>query len=281
MLSDRGKDKVAHWGVRIMAVVMLAAFLFGAARPAHAQAQLVSASPGPGDVLSIAPTEVRLVFNRPLLEQNTSIRVFNSNDDPIDVGNGSINPNNNRELAVGLPLLFEGTYRVEYVASLLGSSVTLAESYEFMLDLPDPIVDLVSPASGQAYANGAIVPIKLRTQYVDFSAYNRRLRLYVDDQLQGEFRELRTTVEGLSPGVHKIRVVLVQLGDQELTDTSTTVYISVMNPASSGPQSDYTPTFDVSLSTAVGALLLAILMLIAGVALGRLNGKPPDQNGGP
>ena len=263
-----------------MAAAILSAALFGLARPAYAQPQLVSASPGPGDVLSIAPTEVRLVFNRPLLEQDTSIRVFNSLGDPIDFGNGGINPNNTHELAVGLPLLFEGTYRVEYEASLLGSSITLAESYEFMLDLPDPIVNLVSPASGQAYASGMVIPIRLRTQYVDFSAYNRRLRLYVDDQPHGEFRDLRTSVEGLSPGVHKIRVVLVQLGDQELPDTSTTVYISIMRPASSGPQSDYTPTFDVSLSTAVGAVLLVILMLIAGISLGRLNGKPPDQGDG-
>ncbi len=254
-------------------VLGLAAAILITPRAAYAQALLVSASPAPGAVLPAAPSEVRLVFNHPLLAQGTSITVSNAAGKRIDLGDGRIDPHNPDVLVVSLPLLFEGKFTVRYTASLLGSSVTLADQYEFTLDLPDPIVDLKSPANGQSFRSGAI-PIRVQTRFVDFSAYNRRIRLYVDGKLQAELTNLRTTVTGLSPGVHQIRTVLVQLDEQEVPDTSTTVYVAIAQPDSNADEfpgergrSDSVP--EPTLSVIVGLILVSALMLGIGIWLGR------------
>jgi len=252
-------------------------------RPARAQAELVSAQPAPGAVLTTAPAGVRLLFNRPLLKVGTSITVSNDAGARIDLGDGRIDPENPLALVVTLPLLFEGTFTVDYSAALLGSSVTLADKYQFTLDLPDPIVNLVSPRNGQAFQPGPIL-VRLRTQYIDFAAYNRRMRVYVDGSQAEEFRGLRTQLDGLAPGVHQVRTVLVQLNDQEVSDTSTTVTITVVDSTPgadtrivSRPTSSSGPP--LALSIVVGLILVSILMLAGGYWLGRL--EEQDASGGP
>ena len=258
-------------------MIVITAALLASPDSAQAQAELVSTDPSPGASLAVAPAEVRLVFSRPLLEIGTSISVHNEAGKRIDLSDGRIDPENPTALVASLPLLFEGKFTVRYVAALLGSSVTLADNYEFTLDLPDPVVDLVSPSNGQAFAAGPI-PIRLKTQYVDFNAYNRRIRLYVDGALYTEIQGAKASLDGLTPGVHQIRSILIQLDDQEVAETSTTVYIAVKRPSPANKASAPPIAPAMTLSLAVGLILSSGLMLVGGIWLGRMGEQdiPPE-----
>jgi len=257
-------------------LALLLAILAVPAAPAYAQSHLVKAAPGPGATVSLPPGEVRLTFDHPLLAEGTSLHVTDTNGAPVEKGDGHIDPADPFSLVVSLPVLFEGQYTVSYTAATVGSSTILADNYNFTLDLPNPVLDLVSPNNGEAFDAGPI-SIRLRSRFVDFTLYDSRVRLFVDGHLYREWQGLHATVDGLQPGVHEIRSVLVQVGG-EVPDTSTTVYIAVKRP-DPGTAGDSSGEIDmpelpmpspVSSTLQLAEVALAVIVLLGlGFWLGR------------
>jgi methionine-rich copper-binding protein CopC len=257
-------------------LTLLLAVFTGPVPAAYAQSHLVKAAPGLDATINLPPTEVRLVFDHPLLAEGTSLHVSDKGGARVEKSNGHIDPADAFALVVSLPVLFEGQYTVSYTAATVGSSTVLADTYTFTLDLPNPILNLSIPGNGEAFAPGP-VPVRLETRFVDFNVYESRVRLYVDGHLYREWTGLRASVDGLQPGVHEIRTVLVQV-NQEVPETSTTVYIAIKRPdmtAASAPDG----AFDIpSLQTSVSYWSLAqlvelavvvVILLGAGIWLGR------------
>lgn len=197
--------------------------------PAYAQVAVVAATPAPGQSVSAPPGEVRLTFDHPLLEQGTSLSVTNETGDRVDNQDGRIDPGNRFELVVTLPPLPEGQYTVIYIVASVGSSTILTGSYPFIIDLPDPVISLVTPRPGQVFELGPI-PVEFQTQYIDFSKDNSRIRLYVDGALYAEMYQLTGQITDLPVGVHELRIVLRQADGRELPETSSTLYIAIANP---------------------------------------------------
>jgi hypothetical protein len=155
--------------------------------------------------------------------------VSNAAGERVDNQDGRVDPSDRFQLVVRLPPLVEGPYTVNYAVASVGSSTILKGNYQFAIDLPDPVITLVTPKNGQVFDPGP-VPVEFQTQYVDFSENNSRIRLYVDGALYAEFYELKGQITDLSPGVHELRVVLGQAEGQELPETSSTLYIVIANP---------------------------------------------------
>lgn len=257
-------------------LILLLAIFTGPASAVYAQSHLVKASPGPDETVGLPPAEVRLVFDHPLLAEGSSLHVTDKDGAPVEKSGGRIDPANPFALVVPLPVLFEGQYSVTYTAATVGSSTILADKYSFTLDLPSPILNLTVPTNGQAFHAGP-VPIRLESRYVDFSVYQSRVRLYVDGHVYREWDGLRASVDGLQPGVHEIRTALVQV-DQEVPDTSTTVYIAITRPDPGAidpqPETVDMPKLTTSLSymsmPGLAELVVTVIILLgAGIWLGR------------
>lgn len=95
----------------LVAAVFVLAF---AAAPAAAHAQLVSSSPGAGETLAEAPSELRLVFSERLVPQATTVDVLDANGRLVIAGGGSVDPSDPFLLTVALPTLATGGYTVEW-----------------------------------------------------------------------------------------------------------------------------------------------------------------------
>jgi hypothetical protein len=193
------------------------------------------------------------------------VYVSDSAGQRVERSNGRIDPEDPFALVVPLPVLFEGDFTVTYTAATVGSSTILSDSYVFTIDLPNPVLSLNVPSNGEAFTAGP-VPVRLETRYIDFNVYGSVVRLYVDGGLYREWAGLRTSIEGLQPGVHQVRTVLVQFG-QEVPDTSTTVYIAIRRPGSE-PTNDA----DVSLPPEPGAQLSLLQMVGLGIIIAGLVG---------
>jgi methionine-rich copper-binding protein CopC len=214
--------------VTFLGLAALVSFLAGV-RPAYAQPAVVAAAPAPGQSVNAPPAEVRLSFDHPLLDQGTSLSVTNGAGDRVDNQDSRVDPGNRFELVVTLPPLLEGQYTVTYAAASVGSSTIFMGSYQFTIDLPDPVITLVTPKNGQVFDPGP-VPVEFQTQYIDFSEDNSRIRLYVDGALYAELHQMTGQITDLPPGVHELRIVLGKFDGQELPETSSTLYIVIANP---------------------------------------------------
>jgi hypothetical protein len=97
------------------------------------------------------------------------------------------------------------------------------------------------------------------------------VRLYVDGQLYREWAGLRASVDGLAPGVHELRTVLVQFDNQELPETVTTITIAVArpDPDRAGLISPPTPPVHLSPGQIAGLVALTLGLFAAGFWLGR------------
>jgi methionine-rich copper-binding protein CopC len=263
-----------HSTVRIAFFLAAAFVLFGVAapaRPAYAQATLLKASPGPGQKVGLPPPEVRLITSRPIIAAQSFLEVRTSADKLVQPVSVTVDPNDPFALVARLPILVEGEYTVNYQISTLGESTVLVGSYKFQLDLPDPILNLQSPTNGEGVAPG---PLRLRMQgqFIDFSLYNRRIRVYVDDNRVAEVTNFRFTIAEISPGVHKIRTVLTQFDDEELAETSTTIFVAVAptatktDPQAAALQDDSLPGYSGVQWAVMG--FAALLLLAIGLWLG-------------
>lgn len=256
----------------VAGLAVLLSLLFGVT-PVYAQTALVAAVPAPGQSVSAPPAEVRLTFDHPLLDQGTSLSVTTAAGERVDNQDGRVNPDNRFELVVTLPPLLEGQYTVTYIAASVGSSTILRSSYQFSIDLPDPVITLVTPQNGQVFNPGPI-PVEFQTQFIDFSKDDSRIRLYIDGALYAELHQMTGQITDLPPGVHELRIVLGKFDGQELPETSSTLYIVIANPdpevagwaAAAVAQPD--PGLQLSALELAGVIAATMVLLAIGLWLG-------------
>jgi copper transport protein len=79
-----------------------------------AHAQLVASSPGPGEILAVAPAELRLVFSEPLEAGFTALDLGAADGTPLLTGVGEVDPADEHQLVASLPALTEGVYLVTW-----------------------------------------------------------------------------------------------------------------------------------------------------------------------
>jgi copper resistance protein C len=106
---------MACWGRRSRGkarTLILAAALLVAPPPARAHAFPDHADPRVGSIVNPSPPEVRIWFDGEIEPVFSTIRVENENKQRIDRGDGGVSPQDNRLLAVRIPPLTSGKYRV-------------------------------------------------------------------------------------------------------------------------------------------------------------------------
>ncbi len=265
------RSSIHHLGTGI--IILLFALL--QVTPAHAQPQLIDASPAPDAVLLASPETILLTFDRVLIDRGTSIEVTNANGERVDNEDGSIGSSNRFELSVTLPHLIEGEYTVTYTAAALGESSFVQGSYRFIISPPPPILSVVSPVNGQAFDPGPVT-LEMRTEFFDFTYHDNRIRVYVDGQLEAELRSLDYTLEDLEPGVHEVRVVLARLEDEELPHTQTLLYLAIKQPdpelagREAASHAEPAPGLEVFSPWQLGGVVLLLILLLGfGIWLGR------------
>jgi methionine-rich copper-binding protein CopC len=268
------RKRLLYIGVGLALLVMLAR----QAPPVGAQPSLREASPAPDAVLPGLPDLVRLVFDHALDDQGTTIRVVDGEGKRVDNKDARVDPANRFEVSATLPPLVDGEYTVEYTATALGGSTMLVGSYTFTINLPGPTLALLTPVDGQAFESGTI-PLELGVEFFDFKLFENRIRVYVDRKLRAELRGFDYEIEGLSPGVHEIRVVLARLEDEELDDTAIVVRVAVarhdevMEGWESARLAEPDHGLQLSLPELVGVVAATILLLAVGIWLGRWGGQ--------
>jgi methionine-rich copper-binding protein CopC len=204
-------------------------FMLLIAGPAKARTAVITASPGPDEIVALPPDAVSITFDRIVDSERTTIQVMNDQGQRVDDGSMLFDRADRRHASVRLKPLVEGIYTVVYSVTTLGGSVSSVEAYSFTLDLPDATLELVAPVNGTAYRVGDSVSLNMRTQFFEFGFYENRIRIYVDDQLHAEIESVNYDLTGLEPGVHEIKTVLTQFDGQELPDTEILVTVAVAN----------------------------------------------------
>ena len=107
---------IAIWRPLGIAIGTAALLAVVPASPARAHAQLVSSTPGPGEVVSTAPEEIRLVFSEPIEASYSSLDVLDSEGRALATDIGQPDPENPMELVAPFPGTGEGTYTVNWRA---------------------------------------------------------------------------------------------------------------------------------------------------------------------
>jgi copper transport protein len=100
--------------VRVIAVVLLlAAFVVPDRATAHAV--LLRSIPPPGQSLARPPEKVQLLFSEPIHAAFSRVEVLDSARQPVDQGDGGVDPNDDHQLVVSLkPDLADGIYTVSW-----------------------------------------------------------------------------------------------------------------------------------------------------------------------
>jgi copper transport protein len=96
---------------------LLVLFYSASAVPsARAHALLVRSNPAANAVLEVPPVQVEIFFSEPLEEKLSSIKVFDSNNLSVDVGDVRVDPADPTRLTVSLHSLNDGVYTVTWKA---------------------------------------------------------------------------------------------------------------------------------------------------------------------
>ena len=111
------KNRVATLAGSLLALLLIAG---GAA----AHAFLDSAVPAVGGTVRAAPERVTLRFTEPLEPAFSRIQVVDSAGRPVDKGDGKVDPKDPKQLAVSLPPLGPGAYKVVWRAVSLDTHAT-------------------------------------------------------------------------------------------------------------------------------------------------------------
>ena len=120
---DRGRRPAPGLIMRRLVVALAAAAAILAAGPvtigpaaqiALAHSQLLSSTPGSGEILSESPPELRLVFSEPLDPRYSSVDVLNGAGQAIVDHGGVPDPADAAVLIVPLPVLANGAYTVNW-----------------------------------------------------------------------------------------------------------------------------------------------------------------------
>ena len=97
----------------VLLVLLYSAWVVPSAR---AHALLVRSNPAANAVLEVPPVQVEIFFSEPLEENSSSIKVFDSNQVGVDVGDVRVDPVDPTRLTVSLHSLNDGVYTVTWKA---------------------------------------------------------------------------------------------------------------------------------------------------------------------
>ncbi len=120
-----------------LCAIICAALLSLLASPVLAHAELVSATPGPGDVVEGAPAELVATFNQDLDPSRTSLEVRDASGSTVarggELGDGP------RDFRLALPHLEAGEYEVRWTSFSAEDGELARDSYTFtVVAAPSP-----------------------------------------------------------------------------------------------------------------------------------------------
>lgn len=117
--------------LRLLFPTMFCVALF-AISPGHAyaHASLYRAVPSDGQVVTPAPTSIKLVFDRPIEASFSLVRVVDRSGSQVDDGKSEVRSDDPKMLEVGLTSLSPGTYKVVWKIVALDGHRT-SGSYSF------------------------------------------------------------------------------------------------------------------------------------------------------
>lgn len=128
-------------------IVALALLAFPGTTAAHAQ--LVSSSPGSGELVPVAPAEARLVFSEPAEPRYTGADLLDAQGRVVGLGLGELDPADPRQLVIRLPTLADGAYSVSWHA------VSAADGHETNGFVTFAVGDTPLPPDVGAYDPGS------------------------------------------------------------------------------------------------------------------------------
>lgn len=128
-------------------IVALALLAFPDTAAAHAQ--LVSSSPGSGELVPVAPAEARLVFSEPAEPRYTGADLLDAQGRVVGLGLGELDPAHPRQLVIRLPTLADGAYSVSWHA------VSAADGHETNGFVTFAVGDTPLPPDVGAYDPGS------------------------------------------------------------------------------------------------------------------------------
>src|SRR4026208_404493 len=91
----------------ILLILLYSAWVVPSAR---AHALLVRSTPAANAVLEVPPVQVEIFFSEPLEENLSSIKVFDSNNTSVDVGDVRVDPMDPTRMTVSLHTLSDGVF---------------------------------------------------------------------------------------------------------------------------------------------------------------------------
>jgi copper transport protein len=97
----------------ILLILLYSAWVVPSAR---AHALLVRSTPAANAVLEVPPVQVEIFFSEPLEENSSSIKVLDSNNTSVDVGDVRVDPTDPTRMTVSLHTLSDGVFTVTWKA---------------------------------------------------------------------------------------------------------------------------------------------------------------------
>ncbi len=193
-------------------VGVLALLLLTQPPTAHAQPVVTDAFPAPDSAVDTVPQTVVITFDRLIEPSSVRLVVRDSAGLAVNLSDAGVDPERGNTIRVSIPALNNGSYRVEYRAAALGSPVIISGSYGFDIALPTPELFIISPADGASLEPGPML-LEMQVRSVDFTLYDTRIVLYVNDEPVTELTGLTHEFE-FEPGIYEIRAVMSQLGSE-------------------------------------------------------------------
>src|SRR5947207_14106548 len=102
--------------VAALALVLIGPAVAGPAGAAFGHSELVSSSPGAGDVVAAAPTEIRLVLSEPIEPRYTVLALLDPVGRTLLLNAGVVDPSDPHVLVAAVPALPDGSYTVNWRA---------------------------------------------------------------------------------------------------------------------------------------------------------------------
>jgi len=152
------------------AILAAGPITFGpAAQVVLAHSQLLSSTPGSGEIVATGPAELRLVFSEPLDPRFSSADVLNSAGQPVVDHGGAPDPADATVLVVPLPALSNGAYTVNWRAMSAADGHVTGGFVSFGVGTVDPARVTDDPRSqvgglhGGHDAGTTIIEVQART----------------------------------------------------------------------------------------------------------------------
>ncbi|MFC4769294.1 copper resistance protein CopC [Effusibacillus consociatus] len=126
---------------------------------ASAHANLLTMSPGSGEIVNKNPDRITLTFSEPLELEAVELKVKDWKGHPIPLSDLKLTPGNTKQISAALPDLPEGTYTVHWsVLSEDGHPVT--DSYSFSIGKETPVDQLPTKDASGGLSDSLIIILR-------------------------------------------------------------------------------------------------------------------------